>query len=101
MPHARGSYAGDAIYKGALDRYRGGGKVGPPDAEGYIVVHSTTNNIWPGFRALDPDPAKAQQWIDKVCIYPYSQREHPPKQRLMMVCWVGDLGARWMLGHTI
>jgi hypothetical protein len=28
MPHARGSYAGDAIYKGALDRYRGGGKVG-------------------------------------------------------------------------
>jgi hypothetical protein len=28
MPHARGSYAGDAIYKRALDRYRGGGKVG-------------------------------------------------------------------------
>ena len=28
MPHARGSCAGDAIYKRALDRYRGGGKVG-------------------------------------------------------------------------
>lgn len=28
MPHARGSCAGDAIYKRALDRYLGGGKVG-------------------------------------------------------------------------
>jgi hypothetical protein len=28
MPHARGSYAGSAIYKRALERYRGGGKVG-------------------------------------------------------------------------
>jgi hypothetical protein len=28
MPHARGSYAGDAMYKRALERYRGGEKVG-------------------------------------------------------------------------
>jgi hypothetical protein len=28
MPHSRGSYAGDAIYKRALERYRGGEKVG-------------------------------------------------------------------------
>jgi hypothetical protein len=28
VPHARRSYAGNAIYKSALDRYRGGEKVG-------------------------------------------------------------------------
>jgi hypothetical protein len=28
MPSARGSYAGNAIYKRALERYRGGKKVG-------------------------------------------------------------------------
>jgi hypothetical protein len=28
MPHARGSYTGNAIYKRALERYRGGRKVG-------------------------------------------------------------------------
>ena len=53
----------------------GPGQAEPPNTEGYIVVHSTTINIWPGFRALDPDPAKAQEWIEKVRIYPYSPRE--------------------------
>ena len=71
--------------KGAGGKYLiiGPGQTEPPDAEGYIVVHSTTNNIWPGFRALDPDPAKTQQWIDKVRIYPYTQREHPRKQKFL------------------
>ena len=47
------------------------------------MVHSTTINVWPGFRALDPDPAKAQKWIEKVRIYPYSQRENPPQQKFL------------------
>ena len=50
---------------------------------GYIIVRSATANIWPGFRALDPDPAKAQQWIDKLRLYPYSQRTNPPQQRFL------------------
>jgi len=71
--------------KGAGGKYLiiGPGQTVPPDAEDYIVVRSTTNNIWPGFRALDPDPAKTQQWIDKVRIYPYAQREHPRKQKFL------------------
>jgi len=60
--------------KGAGGKYLviGPGQAEPPNAEGYIVVHSTTMNVWPGFRALDPDSVKAQQWIDKVAIYPYT-----------------------------
>jgi hypothetical protein len=61
----------------------GPGQAEPPNTEGYIVVHSTTINVWPGFRALDPDPAKAQKWIEKVRLYPYSQRENPPQQKFL------------------
>jgi hypothetical protein len=61
----------------------GPGQSEPADIAGYIVVRSTTTNIWPGFRALDPDPAKAQQWIDKVSLYPYSARANPPKQKFL------------------
>lgn len=61
----------------------GPGQNAPSDTAGYFVVHSTTNNIWPGFRALDPDPAKARQWTQKLRIYPFSDREHPPKQRFL------------------
>lgn len=61
----------------------GPGQSEPPDSASYIVAHSPTNNIWPAFRALDPDPAKSQQWIEKLHIYPYTKREQPPKQRLL------------------
>ncbi len=61
----------------------GPGQAEPQTGSDYISVRSTTVNIWPGFRALDPDPAKAQQWIDKVRIYPYSDRDNPPKQKFL------------------
>ena len=61
----------------------GPGQTAPVDAKDFIVVQSTTNNVWPGFRALDPSPEKAQAWIDKVRIYPYSRRDSPPKQRFL------------------
>jgi hypothetical protein len=62
----------------------GPGQTVPADVTSYIVVRSTTANIWPGFRAIDPDPAKAQQWIDTLRMYPYRQRANPPQQRFLM-----------------
>jgi hypothetical protein len=53
------------------------------DTTDYLVFPSTTNNISLGFRALDPDPTKAQQWLESVRIYPYSQRGQPPKQKFL------------------
>jgi hypothetical protein len=71
--------------KGAGGKYVivGPGQAEPPNTAGYLVFPSTTSNISLGFRALEPDPAKAQQWLEKVRIYPYSQRENPPKQKFL------------------
>jgi hypothetical protein len=44
----------------------GPGKAESPNATGYLVFPSTTSNISLGFRALDPDPDKARQWLEKV-----------------------------------
>jgi hypothetical protein len=78
--------------KGAGGKYLvvGPGQTAPSDTARYFVVHSTTNNIWPGFRALDPDPAKSKQWIERLRIYPFSDREQPPKQRFLT-----PAGKRW------
>jgi hypothetical protein len=76
------------------------GQTGPDKAQGgkYLIVgpgqsvtpaaechvaNSSTVNVWPGFRALDPDPEKARQWIDSVRIYPHSAGENPPKQKFL------------------
>lgn len=63
-----------------------GGKylvLGPGDPEvkpdGYFVVRSSTVNIWIGSRALDSDREKALATIAAFRIYPYSQRDNPPK----------------------
>jgi hypothetical protein len=71
--------------KGAGGKYLivGPRKSTPSEAKGYFVVASTTANVSLGFRALDPDPAKAQQWMEKVRVYPFSQRQQPPKQRFL------------------
>jgi hypothetical protein len=50
---------------------------------GYYVGEAASVNVWPGFRALDPDPQKAKQWIGDVRIYPYSARDNPPKQKFL------------------
>jgi hypothetical protein len=80
------------------DRGKGGrylivgpGQTEPPDTPSAVVARSPTNNIWPAFRSLDPDPAKSRQWIEKVRIYPFSQREHPPDQKFLT-----PGGKRWL-----
>jgi hypothetical protein len=58
---------------------------GAPDiqAEGYRVFRSPTVNIFAGHRALDPDPAKADAWVNKLRLYPYAQRDNPPATRFV------------------
>jgi hypothetical protein len=59
--------------------------VGPgqqvPDADGYLVVHSPTFRTVFFFRALDPDPVKANSLKTGVQVYPFAQREHPAPTR--------------------
>ncbi len=53
------------------------------DTTGYVVVHSPTYNINFGTRALDPDPARNQELLGKIKIYPFSQRDNPKPGRLI------------------
>jgi hypothetical protein len=78
--------------KGAGGRYLvlGPGQATPPATQDYFTVHSATVNVWPAFRALDPDPVKAQEWIDNVRIYPYGDRERPREQKALT-----PAGRRW------
>lgn len=55
------------------------------DTVGYTAVHSPTLNINFGTRALDPDPAKGRALLEKIKIYPLSQRDKPPPTRLIAV----------------
>jgi hypothetical protein len=61
----------------------GPGQTAPQAPANYLSVQAATVNIWPAFRALDADPAKALQWIDRVRIYPYSDRDNPPPQKVL------------------
>jgi len=58
---------------------------GSPDiqADGYRVFRSPTFNILVGTRALHPDPAKADEWIKQLRLYPYAQRNNPPATRFL------------------
>lgn len=55
----------------------------PADAGKYYLAKSRSMNVLVGFRVLDPDPAKGQALVEQLRMYPYEQREHPPKTRLL------------------
>jgi len=55
----------------------------PITAPGYYTIQSTMMNVFFGFRALDPDPAKAKALIAGVKIYPYADRANPKPTRLV------------------
>jgi hypothetical protein len=69
--------------------------VGPgqeaPESEGYRVFHSRTLNILFGYRVLETDPEKATALRSAVRIYPYSQRQNPPINRLLTNKSQGEL----------
>ena len=52
----------------------------PPDA---VVVHSPTLTVPFYYRALDPDPVKAEALKKGVRVYPWSQRSNPPATRYL------------------
>ena len=50
---------------------------------GYTVRQSPTFNIFLGARLTDTDPAKAKEALAQLQMYPYSQRDNPPKPEIL------------------
>jgi hypothetical protein len=62
----------------------------PPGAQdinpdGYIVVHSPTNQVWFASRGLDPDKAVAEATIRKHRLYAWADRNAPAETRYVPV----------------
>lgn len=53
------------------------------ETEGYVVVRSPTFGVNIFYRALDPDPTKAEAAKRGVQFYPWSQRANPPATRFL------------------
>jgi hypothetical protein len=59
------------------------GQKTPENVAGYIVFHSPTVNVFFGLRLTDPDPETAKQALAQLKIYPYAQRDNPPKMDIL------------------
>ena len=61
--------------------------VGPgqdaPKMEDAVVLHCPTFRFMFYYRALDPDPVKAEAVKKGVRLYPWSQRANPPAMRYL------------------
>jgi len=71
----------------------------PPGAqdmnpEGYIVVHSPTNQVWFGSRGLDPDKALAEATLRQHRLYAWADRDAPPETAFIPVG-----GRDWKSAH--
>jgi hypothetical protein len=65
----------------------------PADVAGYAVRHSPTFNIFFGVRLTDADPEKAKQVLPQLKLYPYAQRNNPPKMEILDAgtkAWSGE-----------
>ena len=64
----------------------------PDNVAGYIVCQSPTFNIFLGVRLTDADPESAKQALAQLQMYPYAQRDNPPKMEILDVgtkAWSG------------
>jgi hypothetical protein len=59
------------------------GQEAPADVAGYTVRHSPTFNINLGVRLTDPDPKSATQSLAQLKVYPYTQRDQPPRMEIL------------------
>lgn len=50
---------------------------------GYTVRQSATFNIFLGARLTDEDPEKAKEALAQLQMYPYAQRDNPPKAEIL------------------
>ena len=57
----------------------------PNDVAGYSVRESPNFNIFLGARLTDPDPANAKEALEQLQMYPYAQRDNPPKAEILDV----------------
>jgi hypothetical protein len=63
----------------------GPGQKVPDDVAGYTVRQSANFNIFLGARLTDADPAKAKEALEQLQMYPYAQRDNPPKAEILDV----------------
>jgi len=59
------------------------GQKPPENATSYAVRHSPTFNIFVGVRLTDPDPERAKEALASLRVYPYTQRDNPPKMEIL------------------
>ena len=55
----------------------------PDDVAGYTVRKSPNFNIFLGARLTDADPEQAKAALARIQMYPYSQRDNPPKADIL------------------
>jgi hypothetical protein len=55
----------------------------PDEVAGYEVRRSPTFNIFLGVRLTDPDPQGARESLGQLRMYPYAQRDDPPKTEIL------------------
>ena len=53
------------------------------DVEGYFMARMSSNNMGLGLRVVDPDKERGMAWVNSLQLYPYAERENPPKTRVI------------------
>ena len=59
------------------------GQKAPDNVTGYAVRRSPTFNLFAGVRLTDPDPARAKEALANLRVYPYAQRDNPPRMEIL------------------
>ena len=59
------------------------GQKTPVDVVGYVVRQSPTFNVFLGVRLTDADPERAEEVLRHLQMYPYAQRDNPPKMDIL------------------
>jgi hypothetical protein len=64
------------------------GQLAAGTVDDFIVRHSPTFNVFLGVRLTDADPDSAKEALSQLRMYPYAQRDNPPKMDIL------DAGAK-------